>query len=71
MAPNPPSHPGEPLDGALSEVRNFSLVLGGIVVPITHDVETHACFLLAAPVMIFTDLPVHERIRDIVMQFVE
>jgi hypothetical protein len=46
-------------------------LLGGIAVPFLHDVETHARFLLAVPLMIFAELIVHQRIRDIVMQFIE
>ena len=46
-------------------------LLGGIAVPFLHDVETHARFLLAVPLMIFAELIVHQRMRDIVMQFVE
>ena len=118
MAPQPPPQTGNPLAGALPEVRNFSLVLGGplyqlfrkahldddvtshvrqriivicgiiwlplfllcaikgtllggIAVPFLHDVETHARFLLAVPLMIFAELLVHQRMRGIVMQFVE
>jgi len=118
MNPNPPPPSGDPLAGALPEVRNFSLVLGGplyqlfrrahldddvishvrqrilvicgiiwlpllllcaingtllggIAVPFLHDVETHARFLLAVPLMIFAELLVHQRMRDIVMQFLE
>ncbi|MCU0751455.1 MAG: hypothetical protein MUF86_04045 [Akkermansiaceae bacterium] len=118
MDPYPTSHRDEPLDGALPEIRNFSLVLGGplyqlfrrvhldddvtshvrqrmitvcgiiwlpllllcaitgtlldgIAVPFLLDVETHARFLLAVPLMIYAELLVHQRVRDIVMQFVE
>jgi hypothetical protein len=46
-------------------------LLGGITVPFLHDVETHARFLLAVPLMIFAELFVHQRIRGIVVQFVE
>jgi hypothetical protein len=46
-------------------------LLGGIAVPFLLDVETHARFLLAVPLMIFAELLVHQRIRGIVMQFVE
>ncbi len=110
--------PGDPLNGALPDLRNFSLVLGGplyqlfrkahldddvfnhvrkrilvicgiiwlpllllcaingsllngIAVPFLHDVETHARFLVAVPLMIFAELLVHQRMRDIVMQFIE
>ncbi len=46
-------------------------LLGGIAVPFLHDVETHARFLLAVPLMIFAELLVHQRMRGIVMQFTE
>jgi len=46
-------------------------LLGGIAVPFLHDVETHARFLVAVPLMIFAELLVHQRMRGIVMQFVE
>ena len=118
MDKNLPPQAGDPLVGALPEVRNFSLVLGGplyqlfrrahldddvvshvrqrilvicgiiwlpllllcaisgtllggIAVPFLHDVETHARFLLAVPLMILAELLVHQRMRGIVMQFVE
>lgn len=118
MNKNLPPQAGDPLGGALPEVRNFSLVLGGplyqlfrkahldddvvshvrqrilvicgiiwlpllllcaingtllggIAVPFLLDVETHARFLLAVPLMILAELLVHQRMRGIVMQFVE
>ena len=118
MDQNIPPHAGDPLAGALPEVRNFSLVLGGplyqlfrkthldddvtshvrrrilvicgiiwlpllllcaihgtllggIEIPFLHDVETHARFLIAVPLMILAELIVHQRMRGIVMQFVE
>lgn len=46
-------------------------LLGGIEVPFLQDVETHARFLVAVPLMIFAELLVHQRMRGIVMQFVE
>jgi hypothetical protein len=46
-------------------------LLGGVAVPFLYDVETHARFLLAVPLMIFAELLVHLRMRGIVMQFIE
>ena len=36
-----------------------------------HDIETHARFLVAVPLMILAELIVHQRMRDIVVQFLE
>jgi len=44
---------------------------GGIDVPFLADVETHARFLIAVPLMILAELVVHQRMRGIVSQFVE
>lgn len=46
-------------------------LLGGIDIPFLRDIETHARFLVAVPLMIFAELIVHQRMRGIVMQFVE
>ena len=46
-------------------------LLGGINIPFLRDIETHARFLVAVPLMIFAELIVHQRMRVIVMQFVE
>ncbi|MFA6956559.1 MAG: hypothetical protein WC538_11875 [Thermoanaerobaculia bacterium] len=46
-------------------------LLGGIEVPFLSDVETHARFLIAVPLMILAELVVHQRMRGIVSQFVE
>jgi len=46
-------------------------LLGGIEVPFIVDVETHARFLVAVPLMIFAELIVHKRMRGLVPQFVE
>jgi hypothetical protein len=43
----------------------------GIGVPFLADVETHARFLIAVPLMILAELVVHQRMRGIVSQFVE
>lgn len=44
---------------------------GGVAVPFLRDVETHARFLLAVPLMILAELIVHQRMRGIVSQFLE
>jgi hypothetical protein len=46
-------------------------LMGGIDIPFLHDAETHARFLVAIPLMIVAELIVHQRMRGIVMQFVE
>ena len=44
---------------------------GGVDIPFLADIETHARFLLAAPLLIAAELLVHRRMRSIVAQFVE
>ena len=44
---------------------------GGVAIPFLADIETHARFLLAAPLLIAAELLVHLRMRGIVAQFVE
>jgi hypothetical protein len=46
-------------------------LLGGIDIPFLPDIETHARFLVAVPLMILAELVVHLRLRGIVAQFVE
>ena len=46
-------------------------LMGGIDIPFLVDVETHARFLVAVPLMILAELLVHQRMRGIVAQFVE
>ena len=46
-------------------------LLQGVKIPFLFDVETHARFLVAAPLMILAELIVHRRIRDVIAQFVE
>ncbi len=46
-------------------------LFGGVEVAFFRDVETHARFLVAAPLMIVAEFVVHLRIRGIVMQFLE
>jgi hypothetical protein len=40
-------------------------------IPFLHDIEAHARFLIALPILIAAELVVHLRIRPVVMQFVE
>jgi hypothetical protein len=44
---------------------------GGVAVPFIGDIETHARFLLATPLLIVAELVVHLRTRAIVAQFLE
>jgi hypothetical protein len=44
-------------------------LVSGVAIPFLVDVETHARFLLAIPLMIFAELLVHRRMRFIVSQF--
>jgi hypothetical protein len=44
---------------------------GGVDIPFLADIETHARFLVAAPLLIAAELLVHRRMRTIVAQFVE
>jgi hypothetical protein len=44
---------------------------GGVEIPFLVDIETHARFLLAAPLLIAAELLVHVRMRHIVAQFIE
>lgn len=46
-------------------------LLKGVRIPFLYDVETHARFLIAAPLMIIAELVVHIRIRGVIAQFVE
>ncbi|MCX6873460.1 MAG: hypothetical protein NTW21_06580 [Verrucomicrobia bacterium] len=46
-------------------------LLGGVDIPFLYDVETHARFLVAVPLMILAEFFVHQRMRGIVAQFVE
>ncbi|RYD43487.1 MAG: hypothetical protein EOP83_31775, partial [Verrucomicrobiaceae bacterium] len=47
------------------------LLTGGVRIPFLHDVESHARFLVAIPLMLVAELIVHLRTRGIVAQFVE
>lgn len=47
------------------------LLTGGVRIPFLHDVESHARFLVAIPLMLVAELVVHQRTRGIVAQFVE
>jgi hypothetical protein len=46
-------------------------LLRGIEIPFLADVETHARFLVAVPLMVLAEFLVHIRMRGIVAQFVE
>jgi hypothetical protein len=45
--------------------------VGGVSVPFLLDVETYARFLVAMPILLFAELVVHARVREIVWQFRE
>lgn len=45
--------------------------VSGVVVPFLQDVETYARFLVALPILLFAELMVHARVREIVWQFRE
>lgn len=45
--------------------------VSGVVVPLLQDVETYARFLVALPILLFAELVVHARVREIVWQFRE
>ena len=44
---------------------------GAIKIPFLYDVEAHARFLIALPVLIFAELVVHRRISPLVRRFVD
>ena len=43
----------------------------GIKIPFLHDIEAHARFLVALPVLIMAELIVHRRISPLVQRFIE
>src|SRR5437867_6119323 len=45
--------------------------IGGVRVPFLYDIEVHAKYLLALPLLILAEIIVHQRIRPVVRQFVE
>lgn len=47
------------------------LIGGSSVVPFLMDIEVHARFLLAIPLLIIAELVVHQRMRTLVEQFIE
>jgi hypothetical protein len=47
------------------------LVWGGVQIPFLHDLETHVRFLLALPLMLVTEWVVHQRLKPVVLQFIE
>jgi hypothetical protein len=44
---------------------------GAMKIPFLHDIETHARFLIALPVLILAELVVHQRISPLVRRFVK
>jgi hypothetical protein len=44
---------------------------GAIKIPFLYDIEMHARFLVALPILVAAELIVHQRIRPVVRQFVE
>ena len=46
-------------------------LIGGVKVPLIYDIEAHARFLLALPLLIVAELLVHMRSRPIAQQFLE
>lgn len=46
-------------------------LLEGINIPFLVDIETHARFLIAVPLMLLAEFIVHQRMRGIVAQFIE
>lgn len=46
-------------------------LLGGVAVPFLGDVETHARFLVALPLLVAAELVVHRRMRFVVRQFLD
>lgn len=46
-------------------------LLAGVPIPFVGDIETHVRFLLVVPLLIWAELFVHLRMRDVVAQFIE
>ncbi|NOT12541.1 MAG: hypothetical protein HOP23_12025 [Methylococcaceae bacterium] len=44
---------------------------GDVKVPFLYDVEVHIRFLLALPLLLVAELVVHQRLRPVILQFVE
>ena len=44
---------------------------GGVMLPFLYDVEIHVRFLIALPLLVVAELVVHQRMRSVVMQFLE
>ena len=42
-----------------------------VAIPFLYDIEAHARFLIALPMLIIAELVVHRRVRNVVRQFVE
>ncbi|MBL1265277.1 hypothetical protein [Candidatus Methylomicrobium oryzae] len=53
----------------LSTVSGFTL--DGVQIPFLHDLETHIRFLFALPLLLMTELIVHQRLKPVVTQFIE
>lgn len=47
------------------------LLSGSVQIPFLHDLEAHARFLLALPLLLVTEWVVHQRLRPVVLQFIE
>ena len=46
-------------------------LLGGVAVPFLRDVEVHIRFLIVVPILIGAEIVVHDRMRNLVAQFLE
>jgi hypothetical protein len=44
---------------------------GNLAVPFLLDIEAHVRFLVVLPLLIFAELAVHQRLRNVMLQFVE
>src|SRR5262249_59659123 len=42
---------------------------GGVKIPFLRDIEVHARFLLALPLLVVAELVVHQRMRTVIRQF--
>jgi hypothetical protein len=53
----------------LSTISGYTL--GGVQIPFLHDLETHVRFLLTLPLLLVTEWVVHQRLKPVVLQFIE